>query len=88
MGFKKDIALYIPYYSIKQTNSSVLKTCFAYPAIFPSLQEPWPPCSFYCHCCCCSVTKSCPTLCDLMDFSTPGFPVLHYHPEFAQTHIH
>ena len=25
-----------------------------------------------------SVTKSCLTLCDLMDCSTPGFPVLHY----------
>ena len=39
-------------------------------------------------CCCCSVTKSCPTLCDPMDYSTPGFPVLHYLPEFAQTHVH
>jgi len=29
-----------------------------------------------------------PTLCDLMDCSTPGFPVLHYLPEFAQTHVH
>ena len=27
---------------------------------------------------CCSVTKSCPTLCDPMDCSMPGFPVLHY----------
>ena len=27
---------------------------------------------------CCSVTKSCPTLCNPMDCSTPGFPVLHY----------
>jgi len=27
-------------------------------------------------------------LCDLMDCSTPGFPVLHYHPEFAQTRVH
>ena len=26
---------------------------------------------------CCSVTKSCPTLCDPMDCSMPGFPVLH-----------
>ena len=26
--------------------------------------------------CCCSVTKSCPTLCDPMDCSTSGFPVL------------
>ena len=27
--------------------------------------------------CCCSVAKSCLTLCDPMDCSTPGFPVLH-----------
>ena len=36
---------------------------------------------------CCSVAKSCPILCDLIDCSTPGFPVLHYLPEFAQTHV-
>ena len=35
-----------------------------------------------------SVTQSCPTLCNPMDCSTPGFPVLHYFPEFAQTHVH
>ena len=35
-----------------------------------------------------SVTQWCPTLCDPMDCSTPGFPVLLYLPEFAQTHIH
>ena len=38
--------------------------------------------------CCCSVTKSCLTLCNPMDCSMPGFPVLHYLPELAQTHIH
>ena len=38
--------------------------------------------------CCCSVTKLCLILCDLMDCSTPGCPVLHYLPEFAQTHVH
>ena len=32
---------------------------------------------------CYSVTQSCPALCDPMDCSTPGFPVLHL-PEFAQ----
>ena len=37
---------------------------------------------------CCSVTQSCPTLCNLMDCSTPDFPVLRYLPEFAQTHAH
>ena len=35
------------------------------------------------HFCCSSVTKSCPTLWDLMDGGTPGFPVLHHLPEFA-----
>ena len=38
--------------------------------------------------CCCSVTKSCPSLCDPMDCRTPGFPVLYYLPEFAQIHVH
>ena len=37
---------------------------------------------------CCSVTKSCLTLCDPINCSTPGFPVLHNLPEFAQTHYH
>ena len=35
-----------------------------------------------------SVAQSCPTLCDLMDCSTPGFPVHHQLPEFTQTHAH
>ena len=38
--------------------------------------------------CGCSVTQSCPTFCDPMDWSTPGFPVLHHLPELAQTHVH
>ena len=37
---------------------------------------------------CSSVSKSCPTLCDNMDCSTPSFLVLHYLPEFAQAHVH
>ena len=37
---------------------------------------------------CCSVTQLCLTLCDPLDCSTPGFSVLHYLPEFAQTHVH
>ena len=31
--------------------------------------------------CCCSFTQSCPTLCDPMDRSTTGLPVLHHLPE-------
>ena len=32
------------------------------------------------------VSHSCPTLCNPMDCSTPGFPVLHHLPELAQIH--
>ena len=39
------------------------------------------------RCFCCSVANSCPTLCNPMDCSTPGFPVLHHLPELAQTHV-
>ena len=35
-----------------------------------------------------SVAQSCPTLCDPMDCSTPGFPVHHQLSELAQTHVH
>ena len=37
---------------------------------------------------CCSVAQSCLTLCDPRGCSSPGFPVLHYFLEFAQTHVH
>ena len=37
---------------------------------------------------CCWVAKSWQTLCNPMDCSMPGFPVLHYIPEFVQTHVH
>ena len=37
---------------------------------------------------CCSVAQSFPTLCDPMDGSTPGFPVLHHLLELVQTHVH
>ena len=49
-------------------------------------QTPWAlqsPAHFFC---CCSVPKMCPTLCNPMDCSTPGLSVLHYLPDFAQTH--
>ena len=39
----------------------------------------FPPCSF---------AKSCPTLCNSTDCSTPDLPVPHHLPEFAQVHVH
>ena len=35
-----------------------------------------------------SVAQSCPTLCDPMDCSMPGFPIYHQLPEFTQTLVH
>ena len=40
--------------------------------------------SLFCH----SIAKSCPTLCDPRACSTPGLPVPHCLPEFAQDHVH
>ena len=37
---------------------------------------------------CSSVDNLCSALCDSMDFSTPGFPVLHHLPELTQTQVH
>ena len=45
-----------------------------------SKKEKWTFCS--------SVAKLCLTLCNPMDCSKPGFPVLHYLPYFAQIHVH
>ena len=36
----------------------------------------------------CSVTQSCPNLCNPMVCSMPSFPVLNHLPEFAKTHVH
>ena len=36
---------------------------------------------------CCSVARSCLTLSEPMNCITSGFPVLHYIPEFVQTHV-
>ena len=35
-----------------------------------------------------SAAQSCPTFCDLVDCSMPGFPVHGQPPELAQTHVH
>ena len=43
---------------------------------------------YVCYCCCCSVAKLCLTLCNPMDCSMPGSPVLHWILEFAQIHVH
>ena len=39
--------------------------------------------SYFKLCYCCSVAKACQTLCDPMDCSMPGFPILHHLLELA-----
>jgi len=39
-------------------------------------------------CCYNSVAKPCLTLCNPVDYSIPGFPMLNFLPEFAQIHVH
>ena len=39
-------------------------------------------------CRCCSVTKSCLTVCNPIDSSMLGFPVLHHLSEFAHDHVY
>ena len=40
------------------------------------------------ECCYCSAAKLYPTLCNPVDWSTLGFPVLHYLPELAHSQVH
>ena len=55
--------------------------------MYRRVSKQWPigPAAYFC---CCSVAKSCLTRCDPTDCSTPGSPVPHGLPEFAQIHIH
>ena len=62
-------------------------------AIAPSLAIRKLLLSFICHLydwivICCSVAQLCQALCNPMDCSMPGLPVLHHLPEFAQTHVY
>ena len=61
----------------------------------PMLTSPWLPPTLCSNSpllsrrwCSCSVTQSCQILCNPVDYSTPGFPVLYNLPEFPQTHVY
>ena len=55
------------------------------PPSFKVSQASYWPCL---TCCCCSVTKLCPILCNPIDCSMADLPVPHHLPEFAQVHVH
>ena len=68
-----------PASQFESTDSSVLS--LLYGPTLTSIHDYWQNHSF-------DSVQSCPTLCDTMDWSTPGFPVHHQLLELAQTHIH
>ena len=71
-----------------------MKRCFLFFSSGLARPELWGiekegrPRGWGCCCCCCLVDKACRTLCDPMDWRTPGFPVLLCLHELAQTHVH
>ena len=57
-----------------------ISSCVSFSRLCLSRNQSILPYQICCYqiCCCCLVIKSCPTLCDPMDCSMPGFPVLHH----------
>ena len=84
--------------SFGETVSSPQNIWYPEPLFFPAMlkgqgigTQAGELCSSYLRtlkCCSCSVAQLCLSLCNPMDCSTPGFPVLHCLPEFAHTHVH
>ena len=79
--------IHATYWFIQQIFRSYPSTSLQYHS-FIQKQEGLFTIAIHCCCYCCSVTKSLSTLCHPMDYNMPDFPVLHYPPEFAQTHVH
>ena len=77
---------------IKTTQHYLCLTTYTLLCIYVSIQDveimglALPKTIILLACCFGSVVKSCLTVCDPTDCSTPGFPVLHYLLEFLQTH--
>ena len=77
-----------PVLKLHPPNTS-LANDLSYFAKTKSLEYPLIPTSN--HCCLyqfSSVTQLCPTLCNPMDCSMPGFPVHHQLLELTQAHVH
>ena len=87
------LSVWIPWNSLSPSNVKVLATCYRKMKLqtlcqvkenrHQRLHIVWFALYEICRLCC-SVAQLCPTLCNPMDCSTPGFPVL----TSAQTHVH
>ena len=82
--FKTVIKIFCTVLFIHSSNKCMMFTFYMF-LLHSSGWEGWTqPSGWYCR----AVAESCLTLCDPMDCSTPGFPILYYLPKFAQTHVH
>ena len=76
-------------FSFLRTNLLMIKSHFCTHAMeYKNVGYRMQRCPVHSICYYCSVTKSCLTLCDPMDYSMPGCPVHHQLPEFTQTHVY
>ena len=85
-SYLEDNCFTVPCWSLLYSNVNQLWPYMHHLPLEPP--PPPPPFGFVKIALCCSAAKSCLTLSDPMNSSTPGFPVLHCLPEFAQTHVH
>ena len=80
------LATFLPFFSLKVFNKSLKLWIFSKKSVI-GLPDTINKCPvmfvFQIDNNCCSVTKSCPVLCNLMDCSTTGLPVPHHLLEFA-----
>ena len=81
-SFLRRVVILLYRLMLKLSRTSYPKGC---QFIIPHVFNLWILCKFSQFS---SVAKSCPTLCNPMNRSTPGLPVQHQLPEFTQTHVH
>ena len=81
----KDLKCSHHYMNVVPINIHILYSAISLLGVYPRAAIFWFTCSFPQFS---SVAHSCPTLCNPMDCSTPGFRVHHQLLEFTQTHAH
>ena len=69
--------------AIRESRTRSLTYLWSQVLLPASVSHPW-----HVTCLCCVFGQYCPTPYDPKDYSMPGFPVLPYLLEFAQTHVH
>ena len=70
------------FFFLVEMKAAIFKICELLKSLFKTFID------IFKICCFCSIAQLCLTLCDPMDCSTPGFPVLHHLLELAQAHVH